>query len=473
MAGVKKNIVWQSLYQVLMIIVPLMVSPYVSRVLGPTHIGIYSYYNTIALYFGYFIMLGVANYGNKMIARVGDDKNEVSKTFWNIYGVQFISGIICLIVYVLTQCSGENSVIARIQILLLISSMFDINWLFYGKEKFKFTTIRSVIVKVAMVIAIFVFVKTKQDLWKYTLIMSITMVFNQLLLWIAAKDILCKPKLQLKLLLSNVKPLIIYFIPVISGTMYKYMAKLLLGIFSNMEQVGYYDNSEKLINIPLGFVTAISLVMLPKMSFLATQKNERLFQKYMNMSFMLSCILTSALMFGLLAVADDVSLFFWGKEFVACGVLIQILAISLPFTAWSSLLKAQYLLPLNKEKVFVCSLVTGAVISIILNLILIPSLASVGAAISTLVAEITVAVYQSFMIRKEMRFGQYFKDNIIFFVMGAIMFVCVYFVSKIELNLILKVAVEVLVGVVVYGIQILLYMKKNKRIKSILFDKEL
>ena len=178
-------------------------------------------------------------------------------------------------------------------------------------------------------------------------------------------------------------------------------------------------------------------------------------------------------MFGLLAVADDVSLFFWGKEFVDCGVLIQILAISLPFTAWSSLLKAQYLLPLNKEKVFVWSLVAGAVISIILNLILIPLLASVGAAISTLVAEITVAVYQSFMIRKEMRFGQYFKDNIIFFVMGAIMFVCVYFVSKIELNLILKVVVEVLVGVVVYGIQILLYMKKNKRIKSTLFDKEL
>ena len=131
MAGVKKNIVWQSLYQVLMIAVPLIISPYVSRVLGPTHMGVYSYYYTIATYFGFFIMLGVGNYGNKTIAKAGSDKKEVSKTFWNIYAVQFVSGVLCIFIYLFSQCNGENDIIAKIQILMLVSSMFDINWLFY------------------------------------------------------------------------------------------------------------------------------------------------------------------------------------------------------------------------------------------------------------------------------------------------------------------------------------------------------
>ena len=90
MSSVKKNFAYNSAYQILIMILPLMTAPYIARVIGAEGIGIYSFTYSIAFYFSMFIILGLNNYGNRSIAMVRDDPEKLSKTFWNIYATQFM-----------------------------------------------------------------------------------------------------------------------------------------------------------------------------------------------------------------------------------------------------------------------------------------------------------------------------------------------------------------------------------------------
>ena len=75
----KKNFIYNVLYQILILIIPLITMPYVSRVLGADGVGIYSYTYSISYYFMIIAMLGLNNYGNRTIAKVRNNKEELSK----------------------------------------------------------------------------------------------------------------------------------------------------------------------------------------------------------------------------------------------------------------------------------------------------------------------------------------------------------------------------------------------------------
>ena len=86
--SVKKNFIYNSAFQVLVLIVPFVTTPYVSRILGADNIGKYSYASAMVTYFTLLAALGSTIYGQRKIAYYRDDKETMSRAFWNI----FISG---------------------------------------------------------------------------------------------------------------------------------------------------------------------------------------------------------------------------------------------------------------------------------------------------------------------------------------------------------------------------------------------
>ena len=96
--NVKKNFALTLSYNILNILIPFISTPYIARVLGAEKNGIYSYSYSVAYYFVIFAMLGLNNYGNRTIAAVRDDKEKLSKTFWDIYYMQFSLSIITTMV---------------------------------------------------------------------------------------------------------------------------------------------------------------------------------------------------------------------------------------------------------------------------------------------------------------------------------------------------------------------------------------
>ena len=161
MRSENKNFLFNTVYQLLTFIIPLITTPYISRVLGVENVGIYSYTYSVVYMFMLAGMLGINNYGNRSIAAVRDDKEQMSRSFASIYLLQLGVCLVALIgysIYLVFFCK-EYKTIAVIQGLFLLSVCFDINWFYFGIEKFKLTIFRNLIIKLSSLALIFIFVK--------------------------------------------------------------------------------------------------------------------------------------------------------------------------------------------------------------------------------------------------------------------------------------------------------------------------
>ena len=225
--------------------------------MGAEKIGIYSYAYSIASYFGLFILLGLSNYGNRTIAAVRDDKKKLSRTFWSIYLMQMLMAIIVINIYIgYVVLVANNKLMAWIQLIYIISVALDINWFFFGMEQFKLTVSRNTIIKILNVILIFIFVKDKNDMYIYGVIMCLGSLISQIFLWIFLKEFIICVKVKINDILGHIIPNLTLFVPVIAISLYTTMSKILLGSLSSMEAVGFYENSNKLTSIPSMAVTS-------------------------------------------------------------------------------------------------------------------------------------------------------------------------------------------------------------------------
>ena len=181
--SVKKNFALTSAAQILGNMLTLITSPYISRILGAEGIGIYSYNSSIAAYFVSFAMLGLNNYGNRTIAKVKGDKNQLSKMFCEIYVMQLGFAVLVSGIYLIYVISASVSVVAAILFFYVASSAIDINWFFYGMELFKMTVTRNLVVRVLSVLCVFIFVKSESDVYLYVMIITASTVVSHLALW--------------------------------------------------------------------------------------------------------------------------------------------------------------------------------------------------------------------------------------------------------------------------------------------------
>lgn len=463
MSNLKKNIAYNFIYQVLILILPFVTAPYLSRTLGADGIGTFSFSHSMTLYFMYFSLLGLSNYGNRCIASVQGDRNLRSKVFWEIFFMQIITFTISLIGYVIyISYFAVDKLAAKIMGIWFLSSLFDINWFFFGMEQFKLTVIRNTIIKLLSVICIFTFVKSKSDVYIYIAIMAFSALLSQLCLWPYLKKFIYFVKPSWKKILHHFKPNFILFIPVIAVSIYKIMDKVMLGYMSTMSQVGYYENSEKIINMIVSLIVAIGTVMLPRMTVLVSKDNTEKSKKYIDNTMLIVQIYVNAALFGLIAISDEFCKVYFGNGFTETGIILCYLAVTVIFLGCGNVIRTQFIIPNNRDKIYINSAIWGAIINIIINLILIPKLEAVGAAIGTVCAEFVVCAYQLFMVRKDVNIKRYIKHEMVFLVIGGIMFISIKLLPPID-NIYFSLIIHILVGAVIYILASLIYLLKIDR----------
>ncbi len=467
----KKNFIYNMLYQILILIIPLITMPYVSRTLGAEGIGIYSYTYSIAYYFMIIAMLGLNNYGNRTIAKVRGNREELSKQFCSIYAFQLISSLIMIIIYLVYVLIFDNQykTIALIQTIYVISSMFDINWFFFGMEKFKLTIIRNTLIKILSLILIFIFVKTPCDVWKYAMILSASTLLSNVVLFPFLKKYVKVRKITKKDILKHLKPNLILFLPVIAVSIYKIMDKIMLGILANVTEVGYYENAEKLIQVPTAIITALGTVMLPRVANMLSNNQEERVKETIEKTMPFIMFLTFPMVFGSILISKNFALVFFGNEFAKSGYLTLLLSITILFFAWGNVIRTQYLIPKEMDRHYVISAFIGAIVNFILNSIFIPKYASIGACIGTIVAEFVVMFYQSFVVRKELPIKKYIITSIPFLIKSLIMFFITYIICEdISGSKSYKIILQILIAVTIYLILNLKYIYKNLEISKMI-----
>ncbi len=428
-----RNFLYNVIYQMLLIVIPLLTTPYIARVLGAERVGIYTYTYTVANYFVLFAMLGQKNYGNRSIAVVRDDRVRLRAVFSEIYGLQALCGVICIAVYVLFCIffGGENRLYFYIEGLYVLSALFDISWFFMGLEQFRVTVSRSIVIRLLTLIAIFVFVRDEGDLAVYALIMALGMLLSQLTLWYCLPRYLGSRKEGLlhptvRACLRHLPSELVLFIPVIAVSLYKMMDKLLLKGMSTYTEVGFFESADRIIGIPLGVITALGTVMLPRMSHLAAADDREQSAHYIRMSMRFAMFLGVGMMCGLYAVAEDFVPLFLGEGYTPVITLLRLLTPTVLFIAWANVIRTQYLIPNHRDTGYIVSVLLGAAVNLALNLLLIPYMQATGAVIATLGAEGVVCISQTVMVRKTRRgeglpIGLYFLDTLPYLIPGGLM----------------------------------------------------
>lgn len=462
-----KNYILNISYQILVILIPLITTPYLSRVIGTQGIGVYSYYYSIAYYFSIFILLGLNNYGTRKIAEAKSHRRDIGKEFFSIYTMQFLFGIIVIILYILyTLNLSSDTKISLIFLIYIISAVFDVNWLFNGLEQFKITITRSFFVKLFSTLSIFLFVKSKNDVYLYCLILSFSFLINQLCLWpfIIKKFRFYLP--NIKEIKEHIKPNFVLFLSVLGTSIYKYMDKIMLGILCSKIEVGYYEQSERIIALPVAFIASLGAVMLPRMtSMLNDSRKNNNFNEYFKKSMFFSMAVSSVLSFGIMSVAFEFVPLYYGTGNQKISYLFLVLLPSCIFLGIGNVITTQYLIPRNKDSIYIKSIFIGAFINVITNLILIPKFESLGAALGTLFAEITSCIYKVIMSNKEMKTISILKKGISLIFIPISMFIVLSIIRINKSNLYIL-FFKIVVGALYYLVLMIIFNKKYILSKS-------
>lgn len=423
MRSIKENFIYNACYQVLGILVPLITTPYVSRILGPIRLGEYSYNYSIASYFVTFAMLGLNNYGNRMVASIRDNKRALSKTFSEIYCMQFLTSFFVVVLYAIYSFIVSGNSMSWVMLLYVLSAILDINWFFYGMEIFKLTVVRNVVIKLITTVFIFIFVKEQSDVYIYGGIIAGGVFVSQIILWPFVKRYVNIYKVDVRNVVKHLKPNLTLFIPAIAISIYKLMDKVMLGILAEYEEVGFYESAEKLIQIPNALIVALGTVMLPRMANLAAQKDKSTAESYLSKSFVFVMFLSSSMSFGIMAIADNIVPIFFGVGYEKCVLLIRLLLPSCMFVAFANVIRTEYLIPQKKDKIYIQSVFVGAGVNLVLNLCLIWKFASIGAVIGTFCAETAVCVFQVIKVRRVLDIDKYIIQSVPFLLAGMIMYI--------------------------------------------------
>lgn len=465
MSKLKNNIIFQTVYQVLNVCIPLVTAPYLSRVLGVEKLGIFSYYNSILGYFILFALLGVANYGMRSIAQC-KTKEEVSKTFWEIYLFQLFSSAVVIAVYILFSLLSSLSykLILFIQLAHLIGQALNIGWLYFGLEKYKTTVIRSIAVRLLTLICIFIFVKKTDDLPIYVAILSFGELLSSIVLWMPLGKQLVQTKIHPRGIFSHIRANLALFIPILAMSVYHLMDKTMLGILDEEKESGYYYNADKLLSIPTAVVTGFGNVFLTRITSLSSYSNQGEVRKTQNESIWFGLCLISALMFGIAAIAKEFIPLYFGAEYIPCIVLAYFFSVIGVIKVISSHVRNSFLIPQEQDKVYIYSVICGAVANLIANYLLIKvyALGALGATLGTLSAEAVVMLAQILFMRgketKKHCVSGILKGSL-YIAFGAIMFLVLHFIGDLVDSRLWNMLIKVAIGAVIYILECVIAWK--------------
>ena len=459
--SVKKNYLYNLLYQMTSVLLPVLTIPYVSRVLSADGIGIntVTYANT-----QYFILLGslgISIYATKKIATIREKKDKLKKTFWEIFSIQFTGCILAYMVFALTLGqSHKYGVFYMLQGFYILAAAVDISWYFLGVENFKNASLRSFFAKIISVILIFIFVKTRDDLWKYILINAGTMFVGQLIMWFyVGKDMLKVKEIGKLKIAMHIMPILALFVPQIATQVYTVLDKTMIDLFKGAVEAGYYDQSQKIVRILLSVVTSLGIVMLPRIANLFSKDDLNEVKKSLRKAFVVISFLSIPITFGLIGISDKFVPILFGNEFLSVIPLTKISPVLVIIIGLGNVFGTQYLLAIGKNKEYTASVCIGALVNFCFNLLLIPRFAAMGAVIATVSAELSIALIQFWFARVVFDFT-WIKETYKYWVSGILMLAIVRLIGNVTPISILFLVLQITIGSLVYFISLIILRDK-------------
>ncbi|CAK8054087.1 flippase [Eupransor demetentiae] len=423
-----KNYLYNTTYQLLAIIVPLVTLPYITRVLGAQSYGVYSFTNATISYFVLAANLGLSLYGTKKIAQHRDDEVQRSRIFFEIARLKIwvtLAVVAAFAIFLIFYRQYEIILLAQAVNILAVG--FDVSWFFMGLEDFKRITIRNIAVKLLSLFLIFTLVHHSGDVLIYTLIVAGSTFFGNLSLLPFLKGQLDWQAHRGLHAWQHLWPALVLFVPQVATQIYLVVNKTMLGELSSLKAVAYFSSADSIVRLALTIVTSLSTVLMPRIAHAAAQKAHDEVRGYMVTSFEFMNCLGVLLVAGMASLAPTVIPVFLGQQFAEVGQLIVVESPVILLICWSSAIITQYLIPYEKSQHYTIATILGAAVNILANSFLIAHRGASGAVLATLISELVVMIYLLKIMAAFMPVYQLFHRFFTMLLAGAVAYLLGHF----------------------------------------------
>jgi len=398
-----KNIVFTSILTVSNYIVPLIVFPYVSRVLGVVNLGKFGFVESVVSFALLFSMFGIYNLGVREIAKSRGNQDSLNATFSSLFFLNAINTIVVFFIFIFLiftyQKFFEYKNLLFFGSFNILFNLFLIQWFFIGMEKISFVVYRTIALRILYVALVFIFVKNTDDYDVYYLLSVLFVFFNAIVNWFYSRNFV-----RLSIRLINFKTyLSAYFqlgLYAILTSLYTTFTVTYLGIVKSEADVGLYTTAVKIQTLFLALFTAVSTAVVPYVSKLVHEKNMEGIKDVVGKVQQLLMSIGLPIVICLVVLASEIINIISGSEYINASILLQIIAPTIVLIGFAQILVLQLLIPFGNDKIVLRNALVGATIGIVLNVILVNKFGAIGSAIVWLFSEIVVLVLAQIAVNR-------------------------------------------------------------------------
>lgn len=401
-----KNSIYNIIYTVANILFPFVTSIYVSRILLPVGVGKVASAQNIASYFVTIAALGLPSYGVREFAKVREDKQQRNRLYTELLLFNVVSTTLAIVgffalVFVNAGFNGEW-VLYSVCGLSIFFNYLNIDWMYQGLEEYGYITGRSILIKAISLVALFIFVKTRQDYVVYALISSLATGGNYIFNIVHAREFvkISFSGIQIK---RHIKPVLLIAAIIFLSSVYNKIDITMLNAMATDEAVGYYAYAQKTVNMVLTLANAITAALLPRLSYYYDNDKEHFYQ-LLNKGFQILCFTTFPMAIGMAVVAPQVVEVLYGEAFEPTAVTIQLMCPLILIKGFGDLFCYQLVYSTKNEKIVLPAAAAASTINVVANAVLIPVFLQNGAVIASVLSEFVTNAIQYIYIKKKIKF---------------------------------------------------------------------
>ena len=403
MGRIARNYLYNIAYQLLVIITPIITAPYLARVLGDQNLGIYSYVSSSGNVITTLSLLGIYAYGNRQAAYVRDSRETLTQTCWEIMLTRGVLGLIGTVLYgIYAWLNHAFTFYFLIYYPYILAQFLDCSWLFVGVEDMRPAVMKNFFARLVNVAGIFLLVRSREDVWIYLLLLALTLLTADLSVYFQLPKYVDRPREDRRNIPAHIRGSLHLFLPQVAALFYLQVDKVLLEwLTGSTSQVAYYDQAEKLINIPLTLITVTSTVMMPRLANEFRNGRKDQIQALLEKAGRFTLLMAFPLMFGLACIARQLIPWYLGDAFLSTATGMLLLSPIVLFNSLAGISGQQYFTATDQTEILLRAYGSAALLNVAADLLLIPSMGYAGAAIASVLSSLVSVLIQYSVLRRQ------------------------------------------------------------------------
>lgn len=400
------NFILNSFIAFFSMLFPILSFPYVSRILHPEYVGRVSFAESLVTYFLLFSQMGIPTYGTREIAKVRSDRNQLIRLTSQLFLINFSMAICSYIVLILASCMvprlHEDQLLYLIMGLSLFMNAMSMDWLYKGLEEYGVLAKRSFGLKLLSLLSIFLLIHKQEDYLMYGFLYMLAAYGAGILNFRAAYRDLLRGNIRFDKVKFDIKEafhrhlahIAVFFAMTCATTIYTHLDTVMVGAISGNTELGYYNAAVKIKTLLVAITTSLGIVLVPRITNCIMERKAEALRRYIRITFLFTASFSLLSLIFFECFTTQSILLLSGQEFMPAVPAMKVIMLTVPLIGFSNLTGLEILVPFHKEKIVLYSEVFGAAVDFVMNLMLIPKYGSVGAAVGTVIAELSVLSFQ-------------------------------------------------------------------------------